>query len=79
MIEALFIKMKYAAWFRAQPGYENHRDPIQHVSFVFYSFPLICSEVNSNPSEKHRSKQVSMLPVENSFSASPLIVKKLLI
>ena len=53
--------MKYAGWFSTHPDYKNHTDPVRHISFVFDSFPLICLEVNSNPSETHRSKRASMM------------------
>ena len=53
--------MKYAGWFSAHPGYKNHTDPVPHISFVFDSFLLICFEVNSNLSETHLSKRVSMM------------------
>ena len=39
---------------------ESQRSCTAHF-FRFDSFPLICLEVNSNPSETYRSKRVSMM------------------
>ena len=48
-----------------------HGTRVPHISFVFDSFPLICLEVNSNPSETYRTTRnlnvLILLPLLNGF------------